>query len=187
MPVLTNSKHERFAQEVAKGASGTKAYVSAGYSKAGAKQNASRLITNDEVSERIKELQATISEGVVSLEIRKRSARVQALQVNLDRMRALIEARATEYAASPGGATGMLVRDFGGKNAEQEIWKFDGALVSQINDTLKQAAIEEGQWTEKRDVNATLAMDEIKARINRGRDRLAAEKKAALARGEKWN
>ena len=33
----------------------------------------------------------------------------------------------------------MLVRDFRGKNAEQEIWKFDGALVVQINDTLKQA------------------------------------------------
>jgi hypothetical protein len=74
---------------------------------------------------------------VVSLEIRKRSARVQA--VNLDRMRALIEARAKEYAESPGGATGMLVRDFRGKNAEQEIWKFDGALVAQINDTLRQA------------------------------------------------
>ena len=43
-----------------------------------------------------------------------------------------------------GGATGMLVKDYRGKNAEQEIWKFDAALVSTINDTLKQAAIEEG-------------------------------------------
>ena len=32
-----------------------------------------------------------------------------------------------------------------GKNAEQEIWKFDASLVAQINDVLKQAAIEEGQ------------------------------------------
>jgi len=181
MAVLTNSKHEHFAQEVAKGVSGTKAYVSAGYSKAGAKQNASRLITIDEVSARIKELQATISEGVVSLEIRKRSARVQALQVNLDRMRALIEARATEYAASPGGATGMLVRDFRGKNAEQEIWKFDGALVSQINDTLKQAAIEEGQWTEKRENKDTVALSEVVRRLNAGRDRVAAAKRAREA------
>ena len=78
---------------------------------------------------------------MVSVEIRKRSARVQALQVNLDKMRALIEARAKEYADSPGGSTGTLVRDFRGKNAEQEIWKFDGALVAEINDTLKQAAI----------------------------------------------
>jgi hypothetical protein len=51
-----------------------------------------------------------------------------------------------------GGATGMLVKNYRGKNAEQEIWKFDAALVSTINDTLKQAAaIEEGQWTEKRE------------------------------------
>jgi len=64
-------------------------------------------------------------------------------------MRALIEARATEYADNPVGATGMLVKDYRGKNAEQMIWKFDGALVAQINDTLKQAAIEEGQWTGK--------------------------------------
>ncbi len=33
----------------------------------------------------------------------------------------------------------MLVKDYRGKNAEQEIWKFDGALVSQIKDTSKQA------------------------------------------------
>jgi hypothetical protein len=97
------------------------------------------LITNDKVLARIKELQATISDGVVSLEIRKRSARVQALQVNLDRMRALIEARATEYAEFPAGKTGMLVKDYRGKNAEQVIWKFDAALVAQINDTLTQA------------------------------------------------
>jgi hypothetical protein len=62
----------------------------------------------------------------------------------------LREARAIEYAEYPGGATGMLVREYRGKNAEQEIWKFDAALVSRINATLKQAAIEEGQWTEKR-------------------------------------
>ena len=27
-----------------------------------------------------------------------------------------------------GGATGLLVKDYRGKNAEQEIWKFDGGL-----------------------------------------------------------
>jgi hypothetical protein len=57
--------------------------------------------------------------------------------------------------------------------------------MAQINNTLKQAAIEEGQWTEKREVQAASAA-ERKARINRGRDRIAAEKKAALERGEVW-
>jgi hypothetical protein len=61
------------------------------------------------------------------------------------------------YADYPGsGATGMLVKDYRGKNAGQEIWKFDAGLEAQIKDTLKQAAIEEGQWTEKRDAKGGL-------------------------------
>jgi hypothetical protein len=84
-----------------------------------------------------------------------------------------------------GAATGLLIKDYRGKNAEQVIWKFDSALEARIADDLKQAAIEEGQWTEKRQVEAAGAA-ERKARINRGRDRLAAEKAAALARGEVW-
>ena len=57
------------------------------------------------------------------------------------------------------------------------------ALKARLADNLKQAAIEEG--SEKREVQAVGAA-EWKARISRGRDRLAAEKKAALARGEVW-
>jgi hypothetical protein len=53
-----------------------------------------------------------------------------------------------------GGATGMLVKDYRGKNAERVIWKFDGGLVARIFDVLKQAAIEEGQWGEKQDHGA---------------------------------
>ncbi|MCU1232687.1 MAG: hypothetical protein JWP63_654 [Candidatus Solibacter sp.] len=51
---------------------------------------------------------------------------------------------------------------------------------------LKQAAIEEGQWSEKREFNAGANLAALKAKINEGRDRLAAAKKAALARGEAW-
>jgi hypothetical protein len=62
----------------------------------------------------------------------------------------LKEARAAEYAYHPGGATGMVVKEYRGKNGQQEIWEFDEALVKQINATLKQVAIEEGQWSEQR-------------------------------------
>ena len=84
-----------------------------------------------------------------------------------------------------GAGTGMLMKDFRGKNAEQVVWKFDASLGGKLMDALKQAAIEEGQWTEKRQIKAAGAA-ERKARINRGRDRLAAEKAAYLARGEVW-
>src|ERR1700694_3557030 len=99
------------------------------------------------------------------MEIRKRSARVQVLQNRLDRMRHLIEARALEDRDHPGGATGMLVKDYRGKNAEQEIWKFDAALVAQTCDVLKQAAIEEGQWTEKRDAKGSVGISVIMERL----------------------
>ena len=79
------------------------------------------------------------------------------------------------------------MKDYRGKNAEQVVWRFDSALAASIRDTLKQAAIEEGQWTEKREIAGNAAqLADLAAKINRGRDRLAAAKKAALARGEKW-
>jgi hypothetical protein len=62
----------------------------------------------------------------------------------------------------------LLVKDYRGKDANQEVWKFDSALEARLADDLKQAAIEEGQWTEKRQVEAAGAA-ERKARINRGR------------------
>jgi hypothetical protein len=110
-------------------------------------------MTNASVSARIKELKTATAANVVKVEIRKRSARVQVGQNIVDRLCRLREARALEYADHPGGATGMLVKEYRGKNGQQEIWKFDAALVSQTNATLKQVAIEEGQWSEKRQLS----------------------------------
>ena len=108
----------------------------------------------------------------------RRAARVQVLQTRLDGMLALSAARALVYAG--GGATGMLVKDYG-KNAEQEIWKFDASLVAQICDVLKQAAIEEGQWTEKRPLSSEVGISEITRRLNAGRQRVS-DAKAAMSR-----
>jgi phage terminase small subunit len=54
MPVLSNPRHERFAQELAKGCSATEAYEVAGFSPA--RQNASRLMANDDIKKRVDEL-----------------------------------------------------------------------------------------------------------------------------------
>jgi hypothetical protein len=51
-------------------------------------------------------------------------------------------------------------------------WKRD-------RDTLKQAEIEEGQWNEKRRLSSAVGISEIRRRLNAGRDRCAAEKRAA--------
>ncbi len=102
MAILAHTKHEQFAQSVAKGMSATAAYISAGYSKSGAAASASRLLTNGNISARIKELKTAAAEIVVKVEIRKRSGRVQVLQNNLNRLRSLIDARALEY-SNPSG------------------------------------------------------------------------------------
>jgi phage terminase small subunit len=56
MPVLPNARHERFAQELAKGKSATQAYIAAGFEPH--RQNAARLMTNDDIADRVEELLA---------------------------------------------------------------------------------------------------------------------------------
>lgn len=54
MPALTNPKHERFAQELAKGKSASEAYVEAGYKANDG--NASTLKGNQKVEARVAEI-----------------------------------------------------------------------------------------------------------------------------------
>lgn len=55
MPALSNPKHERFAQALAKGMTQAEAYADAGYKQS--EPNASRLTSNDKVQARLAELQ----------------------------------------------------------------------------------------------------------------------------------
>ena len=129
--------------------------------------------------------------SVAKAEIRKRSWRVQVLQRRVKAILALIDDRASrcgeDEQAGPGAFTGTLVKDYRGKDANQVVWKFDSAVEAPIRDALRHVAIEEGQRTEKRDTcGGASQLAELKARINRGSDRVAAAKRESLARGEKW-
>lgn len=55
MPALTNPRHERFAQELAKGKTQAEAYAEAGYKPS--ESNASTLRSNQKVQARLSELQ----------------------------------------------------------------------------------------------------------------------------------
>ena len=67
MPVLKNPRHEKFAQAVVEGKSAAEAYADAGFKPQ--RQNAARLMTNDDVVARVKELQAEGAERtLVSIE-----------------------------------------------------------------------------------------------------------------------
>lgn len=63
MPVLSNPKHEKFAQELAKGKTATEAYVLAGYSANDS--NAARMNGNERVQARLKEIADRVAEKVV--------------------------------------------------------------------------------------------------------------------------
>lgn len=60
MSALNNTRHERFAQEIAKGASNRDAYAAAGYStknEAATDASASRLLSDAKVQARVAEIQ----------------------------------------------------------------------------------------------------------------------------------
>jgi hypothetical protein len=63
MPVLGNVRHERFAQELAKGKTQEQAYIDAGYASGDARAKASRLLaTNGNIAARVVELQTVVAE-----------------------------------------------------------------------------------------------------------------------------
>ena len=63
MPVLRNPRHEKFSQLVASGIKPTEAYVSLGYSKAGAPQSANNLLKRTDVRERLTEIQSLAAQS----------------------------------------------------------------------------------------------------------------------------
>ncbi|MCA3080413.1 MAG: terminase small subunit [Rhodocyclaceae bacterium] len=67
MGVLSNPRHERFAQELAKGKTQEQAYIDAGYSEVGARANASAcIIANHNIMKRVAELQ---ERGAIRVEL----------------------------------------------------------------------------------------------------------------------
>ena len=93
MSVLKNNKHEHFAQSVAKGVNATKAYVSAGYSRADASPSAAGMLTNVNVFARIQEQRNTIASGLhAGVDTREVSAQLAAQQDRWERMQRVIDA-----------------------------------------------------------------------------------------------
>jgi hypothetical protein len=62
VPILKNQRWEIFAQEIAKGETATKAYITAGFRPS--RKNASRLKTSEDINARVQELQAVAAHSV---------------------------------------------------------------------------------------------------------------------------
>jgi len=73
---------------------------------------------------------------VIALEISSRNARVAALQKRWDRLRAgldlILDQRGADMADLPGGARGLLVRDYKGKEADRLVTRIDPGVVSLV-------------------------------------------------------
>src|SRR5512147_2655907 len=67
MPTLRNPRREKFALALSEGKSASQAYIDAGYKPC--RQNAARMMTNDDIKARVAELQAgAAKQSAVTLE-----------------------------------------------------------------------------------------------------------------------
>lgn len=122
--------------------------------------------------QRLADIAEAERQAIVARGIAERQNRIDALADRHRRMQRVIESRAQEHADIPGGDTGLLVRQVKvvkvhgefetdekgrsrfvptGEAIEVEEYAVDTALLKEMREHEKQAAIELGQWSEKRD------------------------------------
>lgn len=94
MAALINARHERFAQELAKGKTASEAYEIAGFQPS--RPNASRLQHADNIRQRVAEVQA--SEAAVAQEATQKA--VEALALSREWVLARLQENATNAAAN---------------------------------------------------------------------------------------
>lgn len=120
---------------------------------------------------RVKENAEAIAEALKGAGIREKQLRVDNLQARVTKMLQLIEARGEEMANEvAGGATGLLVRDWKGKDCDVAVYRFDAGLLKELREHEKQAAIELGQWTEKQEHTVATPITVIKMMKPHGAD-----------------
>lgn len=105
--------------------------------------------------QRIAEITQTILDTVRAEGILHKQNRLLNLHDRVQRMTALMAAREAEFrqtGETAGGETGLLVRDYKGKNADRIVYRFDAALLRELREHEKQAAQELGQWAEKHEI-----------------------------------
>ena len=124
--------------------------------------------SSPEFKARVAQIVADSAEALKKEGIRLRENRLNNLQRRVDKMHALIDERGKKMAETQeieGGETGLLVRDYKGGKRLKAVYKFDAALLKELREHEKQAAIERGEWTEKREhkVEAVIQITTIEA------------------------
>jgi hypothetical protein len=102
MPVLRNPRHEKFSKLVASGVSASESYAAVGYKPTGAKQAASRLLTNVDVRERVSKLQQAAARSTADSVILNRERVLHRLSQLSHEAQELIGKRDRDVRRSPG-------------------------------------------------------------------------------------
>ncbi len=97
MQILTNARHERFAQSLAKGMSADAAHTAAGYKPS--RGNASRLRANESIVERVAELQGSTARQITDVRNLARQCTARAVKT-LERIMDDVTAPASAQAAA---------------------------------------------------------------------------------------
>lgn len=133
MPPLDNQRHEIFAQELAKGKPASEAYVLAGYSESGAEPNASRLIRNDKVRQRVVELQ---ERGALRAEVTVESLLQEAEDARLKAMELGQVSAAVAAIREKGVLSGKRVE----RSEHGQPGEFDGLTSDELRERLAREA-----------------------------------------------
>src|ERR1035437_5135045 len=88
------------------------------------------------VAEQVHELEEALSAAMIALEISRRNSRVAALQKRWDRLRSgldlILQKRRADMADLPGGASGLLYRDYKGRRADRLVVRIAPGVVSLV-------------------------------------------------------
>ncbi len=131
MPVLKNTRHERFAQNLAKGMSAGPAYTVAGYNATGhsAEVSGARLLKNVEVRNRIAELQGSAAKQITDV----RDAARQHTLAAVETLVSVMEDLKAPHSARVAAANGLLDRGHGKavQHIEAEISVYDSLSLGE--------------------------------------------------------
>jgi len=134
MPVLKNSRHEKFCLALASGKSASAAYIEAGYKPN--KDNASRLKAKDSISARVRELQ----EEKVERFVLSRQYVLNAVIENAEK------------------ALGRKPVKIGKAGEEREVYVYRGDVA---NTAIRLAGIELAMFVEKKEVHHTSKLSQL--------------------------
>jgi hypothetical protein len=94
-----------------------------------------------------------IREEIIGFQIANPVHRIMRANKRWQKIDKLFDARSKEMDGEiAGGDTGLLVRDYKGKDADRAVYSFDAALVREERELQKYVSQELGQWTEKVDI-----------------------------------